>query len=176
MDNTHAELAPAPGCVQVGEMLKDPEMLRRTMLAASDPSAMRAMLEQQDRMLFNILAQPGGANALKRMTREAGNGGEGGGVSDSLVAKEKMRSGQLPAQEDEAIQALARLKGQELDQALQQLPAEMRALALAARNTLLTKEMGYDRVGFKEALASNASLAMVCSLSLGIASCPFLLF
>lgn len=99
--NPQPELALARDYVQVGEMLKDPEMLRRTMQAASDPAAMRAMLEQQDRMLFNILAQPGGANALKRMTREAGHGGGdgGGGVSDSLVEKErKMRVRPVRAQ------------------------------------------------------------------------------
>ena len=71
-------------------MLKDPEMLRRTMQAADDPAAMRSMLQQQDRMLFNILAQPGGANALKRMTRDVGGGGgEGGSGFDALT--EKMR-------------------------------------------------------------------------------------
>jgi hypothetical protein len=82
-------------------MLKDPEMLRRTMQAASDPAAMRAMLEQQDRMLFNVLAQPGGANALRRMTREAGQG-ESGDLSDSLM--EQVRKKQLPAEQDEEIQ------------------------------------------------------------------------
>jgi hypothetical protein len=107
---------------EVGEMFKDPEMLRRTMQAASDPAAMRSMLEQQDRMLFNILAQPGGANALKRMTKEASaapgvsEAAGRGGFSDPLV--EKMRRKQLPAEEDEDIKALARLSAEELQQVL----------------------------------------------------------
>jgi type III secretion system FlhB-like substrate exporter len=83
---------------------------------------MRSMLEQQDRMLFNILAQPGGANALKRMTKEASaapgvsEAAGGGGFSDPLV--EKMRRKQLPAEEDEDIKALARLSAEELQQVL----------------------------------------------------------
>ena len=102
-------------------MLKDPEMLRRTMQAAADPAAMRSMLQQQDRMLFNILAQPGGANALKRMTREVGGGGgEGGSGFDALT--EKMRLKHLSPEQDEEVQALARLRGEELQQVLERLP------------------------------------------------------
>ena len=134
-------------------------MLRRTMRAASDPAAMRSMLEQQDRMLFNILAQPGGANALKRMTREAamGGGGGGGGLSDGLI--EKIRQSHLSAEQDEEIKSMARLSGQELAQVLQQLPPDKRAALLRARETLLRHQMGYDRVRFKDAVAANSSLA-----------------
>jgi len=141
-------------------MLKDPEMLRRTMQAAADPAAMRSMLEQQDRMLFNILAQPGGANALKRMTRDAGAAGEGGsGFSDAL--SENMRLKHLSPEQDEEIQSLARLRGEELRQVLERLPHDKRSAVVAAREHLLMNEMGYDRVRFKDSLAANATLARV---------------
>jgi len=135
-------------------------MLRRTMQAAADPAAMRSMLQQQDRMLFNILAQPGGANALKRMTRDVGGGGgEGGSGFDALT--EKMRLKHLSPEQDEEIQALARLRGEELQQVLERLPPEKRSAVVAARENLLMNEMGFDRVRFKASLAANSSLARV---------------
>ena len=135
-------------------------MLRRTMQAATDPAAMRSMLEQQDRMLFNILSQPGGANALKRMTRESAmSASGGGGLGDALL--EKMRQ-QQAGENDEEILSLARLNGQDLDLVLQQLSPDKRAALLRARETLLRNEMGYECGRFKEALSGNASLARVC--------------
>ena len=59
------------------------------------------------------------------------------------------------------MQALARLRGRELDQVLDELGPDKRALVLAARDNLLLSEMGYDRLQFKEALADNATLALV---------------
>jgi len=86
-------------------MLKDPEMLRRTMQAASDPAAMRSMLQQQDRTLFNVLAQPGGENALKRLTNE-GTGDPD--MNDALI--EQMRLEHLPPEQDEHVLSIATLR------------------------------------------------------------------
>ena len=44
---------------------------------------------------------------------------------------------------------------------LHQLAPDKRALVKAVRENLLLSEMGYDRLRFKEALADNATLAMV---------------
>jgi ubiquilin len=48
-------------------VLNDPELMRQTMEAASNPERMRQMMVQHDRALQNIEAMPGGFNALSRL-------------------------------------------------------------------------------------------------------------
>lgn len=52
---------------QLNHVLNDPEMLRQTMEAIRNPATMREMMRNQDRMMSNIEAHPGGFNALRRM-------------------------------------------------------------------------------------------------------------
>eukprot|EP00291_Cryptomonas_curvata_P017535 CAMPEP_0172168126 /NCGR_PEP_ID=MMETSP1050-20130122/9959_1 /TAXON_ID=233186 /ORGANISM="Cryptomonas curvata, Strain CCAP979/52" /LENGTH=272 /DNA_ID=CAMNT_0012839003 /DNA_START=112 /DNA_END=926 /DNA_ORIENTATION=- len=44
---------------ELRQIMSDPEALRRVLQVANNPGMMRSMLEQQDRMLFNVMGQPG---------------------------------------------------------------------------------------------------------------------
>ena len=55
---------------ELQEIRENPAVLQRMMQAAQSPTMMRSMLQQQDSAIRNLLAQPGGASALKRMGKQ----------------------------------------------------------------------------------------------------------
>lgn len=55
---------------EIGHMINDPDILRRTMEIARNPAMLQEMMRNQDRAMSNLESLPGGQSALQRMYRD----------------------------------------------------------------------------------------------------------
>merc|ERR1719326_770264 len=55
---------------QMARMLEDPETMQQAMRAAANPSLMREMIRNQDRMMGRLDVMPGGHAALAQLHNE----------------------------------------------------------------------------------------------------------